>query len=178
MSASLSVYRFTRRLIAVSAVGFIGLLTSCDRNRVFEDNLDLKDYAWRAKEKPSFSFPITDTTARYNVYLNVRTTTGYQFYNLFVKLTLVGPDNEPISRRLHEMNIRNPQTGEPLGNGAGDIFDNQFLALSGLRFRKAGTYKVDLEQYMRLAVLPDVMDVGIRVARQSPEQNASKSPGQ
>ena len=146
----------------------MGLLGSsgCDRDRVFEENHDLKDYVWRVAEKPAFTFAITDTATRYNVYINVRTTTSYRFYNLFARLTLTGPDGQLVSRRLHEMNVRDPQTGKPLGDGSGDIFDNQFLALRGVRFARPGAYRAELEQYMRLTTLPDVMDIGLRVARQ------------
>ncbi|MBC7448575.1 MAG: gliding motility lipoprotein GldH [Hymenobacteraceae bacterium] len=149
---------------------FLGVLigTSCDRNRVFEENRDLSNYAWRVAEKPTFLFAITDTAARYTVYLNVRTTASYPFYNLFAKLTLTAPDGQRISRRLHEMNVRDAQTGRPLGDGAGDIFDHQFVALRGVVFPRAGTYRAELEQYMRLGVLPDVMSVGVRVAREIP----------
>ena len=151
------------------AFAVAGLATGgCDRDRVFEENRDFKDYAWRVSEKPAFPFVITDTAARYTVYLNVRTTASYPFYNIFVKLALTGPDKQLISRRLHELNVRDQSTGRPLGRGTGDIFDYQVAALRGVRFARAGTYRAELEQYMRLGVLPDVMAVGVRVARETP----------
>ena len=151
---------------ALLVVGSL-IAISCDRTRVFEENRDLKEYVWRVGDKPTFAFAITDTTLSYTVYLNVRTTTSYPFYNLFTKLTLTDPNGQVLSRRLHELNVRNPQTGEPLGDGAGDIFDQQVAALRGVRFSRSGTYKVELEQYMRRGLLPDVMSVGVRVARET-----------
>ena len=159
-----------RRVVSTSLLMslLVAGLPGCDRDRVFEENREMKDREWRLSDTPTFAFAITDTAARYSVFLNVRTTAGYQFYNVFVKLRLTGPNGQIISQRLHEMNVRDPQTGEPLGDGAGDIFDHQFQALRGVRFGQAGTYRAELEQYMRLPTLPNVMDVGIRVARETP----------
>lgn len=140
---------------------------SCDRAEVFEENRDLKDYAWRVTDKPAFPFAITDTAARYTVYLNLRTTASYPFSNLFVFLTLTAPDGQIASRLRHEMVVRD-ETGKPLGDGLGDIFDQQIVALRGVRFHQLGTYRAELEQNMRLGVLPDVMSVGMRIARETP----------
>lgn len=146
-------------------------LSGCDRARVFEDNADLKDYIWPARETPAFTFelpPPVDPAARYTVYLNVRNIPDYPFYNLFAKLTLTDPTGRVISRRLHEMELMDRRTGEPLGKGTGDIYDHQFVALRGVRLPLAGTYKAQVEQYMRVPLLPGIMSVGVRVEHEQP----------
>jgi gliding motility-associated lipoprotein GldH len=146
-------------------------LSACDPNRVYEDNVDLKSpsgdaYVWDVQQRPSFTFAITDTAARYNVYFNVRNASSYGFYNLYLKHTLTGPDGRPAGPALlHQMVLMDPKTGEPRGAGAGDIFDHQFLALPHQHFAKPGTYKLTLEQYMRQNQLPGIMAVGVRVAK-------------
>ncbi|GAB3637685.1 hypothetical protein GCM10027422_32750 [Hymenobacter arcticus] len=146
-------------------------LSACDPSRVYEDNVDLKSpsgdaYVWDVQQRPSFTFAIADTAARYDVYFNVRNASGYGFYNLFLKHTLTGPDSRPAGPALlHQMVLMDPKTGEPRGAGAGDIFDHQFLALPRQHFAKAGTYKLTLEQYMRQNQLPGIMAVGVRVAK-------------
>jgi len=148
-------------------------LSACDPNNVYEENVDLKSpsgdpYVWDVQQRPTFSFAITDTAARYNVYVNVRNASGYGFYNLYLKHTLTGPAGRAVGPALlHQMTLMNPKTGEPLGAGAGDIFDHQFLALSHQHFAKPGTYKLTLEQYMRQNQLPGIMSVGVRVAKES-----------
>ncbi|KAA9338509.1 gliding motility lipoprotein GldH [Hymenobacter busanensis] len=141
------------------------LLVACDPNRVYETNIDLPDYAWSVQNKPSFSFDIQDTTQLYDVYFNVRNASAYGYYNLYVKHTLTGPDGQVVSRLLHHMVLMDPKTGEPLGDGTGDIFDHQFLALPKQRFARPGTYTVVLEQYMRQDVLPGIMAMGVRVVK-------------
>ena len=147
------------------------LLGACDPNRVYEDNVDLKSpagdpYVWDVQQRPAFTFNIADTTARYNVYFNVRNASGYGFHNLYIKHTLTGPTGRLVGPPLlHQLQLMNPKTGEPLGAGAGDIFDHQFLALRRVHFTRPGAYKLTLEQYMRQNLLPGIMDVGVRVEK-------------
>ncbi|HEX8326158.1 MAG TPA: gliding motility lipoprotein GldH [Hymenobacter sp.] len=155
--------RVVLRLAAV--VGLLGTLTACDPNRVFEENIDFPNYSWDVQQKPAFSFAIEDTTARYDVFFNVRHASAYGFYNLYVKHTLTGPAGPVGQPKLHQMLLLDPKTGEPKGSGTGDIYDIQLLALPNQRFAKAGTYKLTLEQYMRQDQLPGLMAMGIRVAK-------------
>ncbi|MCC2546856.1 gliding motility lipoprotein GldH [Hymenobacter sp. BT175] len=140
-------------------------LPACDPNGVYEKNIDFDEYTWGVQVKPAFTFEIQDTTQRYDVYFNVRNASAYGYYNLYLKHTLTGPDQKPISQLLHHMLLMDPQTGEPRGDGTGDIFDHSFLALRNQQFRQAGTYKIVLEQYMRQEQLPGIMAVGVRVTK-------------
>jgi gliding motility-associated lipoprotein GldH len=144
-------------------------LTACDPNRVYEDNTDLEangePYLWSVQTKPAFEFKIDDPAQLYNVYLNVRNASMYGYYNLYIKATLTGPAGPVGKPMLHQMILMDPKTGEPRGNGTGDIYDHQFLAMPRQRFPQAGTYRLRLEQYMRQDVLPGIMSVGVRVEK-------------
>lgn len=139
-------------------------LSACDKNRIYEENIDIDDYNWKIDDVKEFTFDITDTTKTYQIFFNVRNALGYQYYNLYMSQTLIGPDKNKLYSRLHEMYLMDPKTGEPLGSGAGDIFDHTFLAVKAQRFAKVGTYKIRLRQYMRKNPLPGIMAVGIKVA--------------
>ncbi|OWP62940.1 gliding motility lipoprotein GldH [Hymenobacter amundsenii] len=146
------------------------LLTACDPAEVYEKNIDLTSpagdpYVWAVQNKPTFEFDITDTTQPYDVYLNIRNAMDYGYYNLYARVTLTDPDGKIISRKLHEMTLMDPKTGEPRGSGSGDIFDHRILALPNQSFTQPGTYKIVLEQYMRQDQLRGIMAVGVRVAR-------------
>ncbi|WP_230688094.1 gliding motility lipoprotein GldH [Hymenobacter jeongseonensis] len=145
--------------------GLLCMLTACDPNRVFEQNIDFPDSSWDVQQKPAFTFAIEDTTATYDVYFNVRHASAYGFYNLYVKHTLVGPAGRVGPPLLHQMLLMDPKTGEPKGSGTGDIYDIQILALPKQRFAKPGSYTLTLEQYMRQDQLPGLMAMGVRVAK-------------
>ena len=149
----------------MAVLGMASLLTACDPSRVFEQNIDFPNYSWDVQQKPAFTFAIQDTTASYDVFFNVRYASAYGFYNLYMKHTLVGPVGPAGPALLHQMLLMDPKTGEPKGNGTGDIYDLQVLALPNRHFAKAGSYTLTLEQYMRQDQLPGLMAVGVRVAK-------------
>ena len=141
-------------------------LAGCDQNRVFEKNKDFADNTWAIADIQDFKFEIKDTGKKYAIYFNVRNALFYEYYNLYLKHTLLGPDGKEISTNLHELFLMEKTTGEPLGDGAGDIFDHQVLALKNQTFTQPGTYTIKLQQYMRRDPLPGIMAVGIRVETQ------------
>ena len=143
----------------------LALLPACDPNRVFEQNTDFASYSWDVQQKPSFTFQIEDTTARYDLFFNVRNASAYGYYNLYLKHTLTGPAGPVGTPRLHELILMDPKTGEPRGAGTGDIFDHQVRALRGIKFAQPGAYTLVMEQYMRQDQLPGLMAVGLHVAK-------------
>ena len=138
-------------------------LPACDSNRVFEQNIDIQNNNWRIGDTKEFRFEITDTTKTYQVYFNIRNALFYEYYNLYISETLLDPDGQMVHTKLHEMYLMDKKTGEPLGKGAGDIFDHSVLALKNQQFKKPGTYTLKLTQYMRKNPLPGIMAVGIKV---------------
>ena len=141
-------------------------LSGCDKGRVFEKNKDFTDNSWAIADIQEFRFDIKDPSQQYAIYFNIRNAIFYEYYNLYLKHTLTGPDGEVISTNLHELFLMDKKTGEPLGDGAGDIFDHQVLALKNQTFAQPGTYTIKLQQYMRRDPLPGIMAVGVRVEKQ------------
>ena len=143
----------------------IAALTGCDENRLFEENQDVADNNWQIGWVPEFSFTVADNAPAYTIYFNIRNAIFYEFYNLYVRAELIGPNGQPLHLKLHEMYLMDKTTGKPLGDGAGDIFDHQFIAIKNFKFPQPGTYKIRLKQYMRKDPLPGIMAVGVRVEK-------------
>ncbi|MDO1444862.1 gliding motility lipoprotein GldH [Rhodocytophaga aerolata] len=145
-------------VVAISTIFF-----ACDSDRVYEQNHTIPNNQWYIDSIPSFTFTITDSTAAYNIYYNIRNANSYPYYNLYLTYYLLDEEGNQVSARLQELTLLDPKTGKPLGNGLGDIFDHQIVALPNFKFPKAGTYTIRLKQYMRQDPLPSIMSVGIRV---------------
>jgi gliding motility-associated lipoprotein GldH len=140
------------------------LLISCDSNRIYENNVDFKDRTWKITEPAQLEFDITDTTKRYNLYLDIRNSLDYPYARLFVNYNLVDPAGKEISKKLISEYLFDQKTGKPNGSsGLGDIYDHQFLFLEKYPFQKLGKYKVRFEQFMRQDTLQGVLAVGLRV---------------
>ena len=140
------MYRIVFILLALSLV-----LTSCDKNRIFEKNTEIPDMSWDKNNILKFDVEINDTLSPDNIYINVRNASQYQFSNLFLFLKTRIPDGK-ASRDTVELTLANEKGW--LGDGAGDIWDNRILFKKNFHFPQAGTYTFELEQGMRINPLP------------------------
>jgi gliding motility-associated lipoprotein GldH len=139
------------------------LYTACDSQRVFEKNAELPDYVWDRNNVLKFSVDIQDTISSHNLYINVRNASNYQYNNLFLFVTTSAPKGGIVKDTV-ELTLADAK-GKWLGNGLGDIWDNQILYKRNIRFPFKGTYTIQLEQAMRNTKLPFVMDAGIRIEK-------------
>ena len=155
------------RLATVSHFCLIGLIlsfASCDSNRVFEENIDFKDRTWKVTEPAQLEFAISDTTQRYNLYLDVRNSLDYPYSRLFVNYNLYDPSGQEISKKMISEYLFDQKTGKPKGNsGLGDVYDHQFVFLHNYSFPKPGKFKINFEQFMRQDTLQGILAVGLRV---------------
>jgi gliding motility-associated lipoprotein GldH len=138
--------------------------TACDSKRVYEQNIDIPEYIWDKDNPVYFDVEIKDTVSLHNVYINIRNASGYAYSNLYLFLDTKYPNNS-MSRDTIECILADP-SGNWLGDGSGDIWDNQILFKKNVRFKQIGTYKFRYEQAMRMPKLPMIMDVGLRIEKQ------------
>jgi len=151
------------------AAALVLLFASCDTNRVFEENRGISKGRWNVLDTISFQVEITDSVTPHNIYINIRNSGEYAFSNLFMFITTTFP-NGKTSRDTVECLLADQEGW--LGSGLGDIWDNQILYRSGVRFPILGRYTFSYEQAQRsgqraqIESLPEIMDVGIRIERQ------------
>lgn len=151
-----------RQLVVLCSLLF---LCACDNSRVFEGYKDFTNRKWSAREVVTFDFEIQNANLPYNLYYRVRNTLSYPYYNLYITYEIVDSQGKVLVAKMIDNNLMHPQTGEPLGSGSGDLFDNQFVLLSNHQFLAAGKYQVRLHQYMRVEELPEILAVGMRVEK-------------
>jgi gliding motility-associated lipoprotein GldH len=142
----------------------ICLCSSCDPNRIYEENKDIPEMLWHKDSIMKFEVEISDAQAKYNLYINVRNAGSYQFSNIYMFVDIAFPDGT-INRDTVE-GILADEKGQWLGNGLGDIWDNQIPFKNAVRFPLAGKYIFKIEQAMRAEQLSDIMDVGLRVEKE------------
>ncbi len=138
-------------------------LTGCEDNRVFEQNTDIDNKIWLADSVVDFKFEIADITKPYHLYFNLRNTVSYPYENIYVTYTLKDTLNNEINKELINYNLFDPKTGKPFGSGLGDVFDHQFLIMENYKFERPGSYIFEIQQYMRMDSLPEVLSAGVRV---------------
>ena len=142
----------------------VGLCNCSDPSRVFEKNIDLPENIWLADSVATFEFEIQDAEVKYDLYYNIRNSLSYPYHNLYIRHTLEDSLGNMINSALQNMDLFDPVTGKPLGEGLGDIFDHRILAISNQKFPKVGWYRFKMQQFMRQDSLPLILSVGLRVA--------------
>ncbi len=146
------------------AIGFI--LFSCDGNRVFENNFEFKDRAWKVIEEPRFEFIIPSSVESYNLYYNVRNSLDYPHARIFVTWHLYDSTGRELSKKLVFNYLFDEKTGRPFGDsGLGDLYDHRFPILEKYSFPYRGKYSVKLDQFSRQDTLQGIIAVGVRVEK-------------
>lgn len=143
----------------------ITLISSCDTNRLYEENHSLEGNDWYADSTLSYSFFIQDTLNPSAISFNVRNSISYPYTNLYIKYSIISPSTKEEKSDLYNMILFDEKTGEPFGSGMGDIFDHQFLVLPQYTFKNKGQYIIQIKQYMRRNPLPFIMAFGVRVEK-------------
>ena len=141
----------------------LSLLMSCDSRKVYDDFTDFDEGFWHQDSVISFSFDIEDTSKPYHLKAQIRNSQSYPYHNMYYRYTLKDASDSVLSEEQEQIFLFDPKTGKPNGGGLGDMFDNSQIVLENYTFEKAGTYSVDLKQFMRLDTLPFILSVGWRV---------------
>ena len=121
---------------------------------------------WAYNFKPTFTFDIKDTGIFYQPSFLIQHTQAYPYSNIWLWGSIKSPgDSNTIKERI---NITLAEaSGKWLGRGMGEIYEQRMLLNLGdsVKFNKPGTYKISLEQNMRINPLPDVLHVGFRLEK-------------
>lgn len=150
-------------LLLVLTAALLGGCSDLDKLRVYEKNVPVPEHKWDYGFKPQYEVEITDTSARYNIYVTLRHTDAYRFSNIWLLVSTRYPGEAPVTRRV-ELPLADA-AGRWLGSGMDDVFEHRVPIQQNARFDKAGVYRFTFEQNMRQNPLPDVMSVGLRIEK-------------
>ena len=147
------------------AVGLVSI-SSCDRNRVFDEYKSLS--GWNKDSLVRFELENIDSSRVYDLFINIRNNSEYQYSNLFLITEIKFPQGKVISDTL-EYEMTRPN-GEWLGTGFGDVKENKLWYKENVKFDEPGKYKVTIQQAMRkngevdgIQELEGITDVGFRI---------------
>ncbi len=140
------------------------LLISCDSNKVFEQYINVEDGVWKKENLATFKVDISDTLNAHNLYINVRNKGDYSFSNLYLFVTIQGPDGGSSTDTVNC--VLADKRGKWLGKGIGDLWDLRLPYIGGFKFAQSGAYTFSYEQAMRVENgLKGISDLGLRIER-------------
>ncbi|GLU43152.1 gliding motility lipoprotein GldH [Allomuricauda sp. NBRC 101325] len=145
-------------------------LASCNDLLVYSEYEPIKDGNWGSDKTVHFEFYELDSTASYNMFINVRNDDSFQFSNLFLITELEYPEGNTVKDTL-EYKMAEP-TGEWLGKGMGGVKENKLWFKENIDFKDSGVYKVNISHAMRkngevegLHMLEGITDVGLEIEK-------------
>lgn len=138
-------------------------LSSCDRNGVYEENINTSNSTWAENNVAKFIAPIADTVSYHNIYINIRNTTDYPNCNLYLFIATTSPAGATQIDTV-EYFLADDQ-GKWLGKGVGYIRDNQIPYKRNVRFPQKGDYRFEIKQAMRTDSLIGISSIGVRVEK-------------
>jgi gliding motility-associated lipoprotein GldH len=144
---------------------FLLALSSCEKNIVFDQFYHVEDVGWHWNDTAQFSFDLEDTSAVYDILIQVRHTTEYPMSNLYMFVDIAGPSGQSIKDTIQYI-LAEPD-GKWVGKGVGSIRELAYLYKRNTMFPEPGMYTISIEQAMRVSELP-VRDIGVRIETANP----------
>lgn len=136
------------------------LLLSCGKQPMYDKSYSFKGNKWEQSVKPVFKVNIEDTSVSYDFMMTLRVTTDYGFNNVWIYLNSKTP-NGVSAREPFELKITNPD-GTWIGKKTGTIVETE-LFFKSRKLPMKGEYTFSFEQGITRDVLPEVLDIGLRV---------------
>ncbi|CAN5910351.1 hypothetical protein BH11BAC7_BH11BAC7_00270 [soil metagenome] len=150
-----------RFLIFAGLILALASFSSCDDNRLYDENRDIKEGVWDIEQQLRFDFNVPDTITKYNFYFNIRNTDDYPYSNIYVFFKTTFPNGKTAIDTV-EFPLAD-ENGRWYGKGQGDVHDCRLVFRQGVRFPLPGSYHIEVEQAMRMIKLPGVINAGIRI---------------
>ncbi|OQD44196.1 gliding motility lipoprotein GldH [Croceivirga radicis] len=144
------------------------LFTACNSNVVYTEYKTLNNGIWSNADTLDFKIKDLDSTAYYNLFLNVRNDNDYEFSNLFLITKLIKPNQQvQVDTLEYEMALPN---GEWLGTGRGSTKENKLWLRENIKFPDSGVYTLKVQHAMRkngmvegMQRLKGITDVGLQL---------------
>ena len=150
------------RFLAISIVSIFACL-SCHQEAYYEVNKSIDNQEWAYSNKIRFDVGIDDSTAKYDIFINLRHQKSYDYANIYILLHQQGKSLQDTFIRK-EIKLAELD-GKWIGKSAGTVFETQNLIHENFTFPDTGMYHFEIEQNMRVNPLKDIVDVGLKVMK-------------
>ncbi len=146
--------------VIFSIMGIL-VLSSCGPDYIFNETYTIRDQSWTYDDTVNFTLDVQDTTAIYNLSLEVRHSVDYPYQNLYTKFHTIFPGGQ---KREEVVSLELADKG---AIWLGDC--NQTTCLlsipvqQGAYFNQAGQHQFLIEQFMRQDSLEGIISFGFTV---------------
>jgi len=142
-------------------------IVGCGPTPMYEKVYRFEGDKWEQKVKPVFKVDVKEIDTEYDFVLTMRTTTDYEYNNLWVYLNTITPSGQK-AREPFEIKISNPD-GTWAGKKTGTVVEFP-LYFKRRKLPEKGTYTFVLEQAITASTVNEVLDLGFKMEKVSAEE--------
>lgn len=149
------------RLLIITTVSF--LFITCKQEILFDSKKEINGGIWTYQNKIDFQFTIEDTTALYNLYLNLSAADSFASENIYLKLWTSFPDGKRLEY-VKSFGVFDNE-GKIIGDQSGETSTQNILLQENAFFNQSGNYQIVVEQFMRSDSIRGISSVGLTVEK-------------
>ena len=145
----------------VYAVCAAVFLSGCTGDSVYRRVQTVPGDYWIMGQSCAFNMEVRDTVTLYDIYVDLRTSDGYPWSNIY----MIGElrDSSSLISRDTLTAVLFGAEGKATGHGLSNVKENGILWKKEYRFPHKGPYGFAISHGMRNVELPGVSSVGLRI---------------
>ncbi|HHS95229.1 MAG TPA: gliding motility lipoprotein GldH [Phaeodactylibacter sp.] len=148
------------------------LTLACKEDLYFQSKKEIPAALWAYQDSLDFTFEILDTSAIYNLYLDIEHSTEYPFQNVYLQVYTLFPSGKRDRQRLN-IDFAD-KTGRWYGKCNSEECRLRVFMQESVYFAEQGAYTITLKQFTREDTLSGIMGMRIALAVQDDvERNAN-----
>ncbi len=145
-------------------------LSSCGRQAVYEEHVDVRESGWFKDSVITFTVTIEDTATGYDLMLYLRNNDQYTYSNIYFFRSLFSEKGMEFADTA-EYPLADPY-GKWLGKGVGSIRSHEWpYSQSKVYFKRPGIYTFKVQHAMRAEELQGIESVGMGVFKAENREN-------
>lgn len=147
-------------IVAFAAIAV--LIASCGEGAYYDDVYSFENETWQKTDTASFVVPVTDTTNMFKFNISLRTTTSYEYSNLWIYILSTSPDGS-TSKVAQKLPLARPD-GSWVGNVSGTVVQTD-VRFAAKHFPLKGDYSFEFINATQKEEVEHVLDIGLRVKK-------------
>lgn len=153
--------KYRNKFFSATIVIVALLFAACNNRDVYNSYISMPDNGWNSDSLAVFRADIDNDELPYNLWIQVRNESNYQYANLWLFVNIVSP-NGTVSTDTLECVLAEPN-GKWLGSGWGSLYTIQCPYRMGAKFASTGQYTFRIQHGMRQSGIEGIKSIGLRI---------------
>jgi gliding motility-associated lipoprotein GldH len=154
--------RINSNLLMFFCASILALFSSCGDAAYFEAVHNFDDTRWDKTDTAFFEIEVDETKGNYEFSLSLRTTTAFNYSNLWVYIESTAPDGT-TSKVAQQLPLARPD-GSWIGNVSGTVVQTE-VKFAAKAFPLEGHYTFKLMNATQQAYIDHVLDIGLTIRK-------------